>query len=1016
MFGRSVSLKNTRGLVVRVTMAYNKQGGFQNPDAKPYDAKGERRMEASYDNRVWGGQFSNVGSHQNYGNFPTHDGSYPYESRGNYRGRSRGQRNRYGSQQGQSYLDSKNVDSDQNRQQRVQPYQSDSPKYNRNQGYGQQAQSGPSQGDSQKGDMAQRNSMKSGMDQGNRQEAKPDSYQAHSQEGRGGLQDHGQGAGPISDQAHSQEGRVMVQDDGQGAGPISYQAHSQEGRGVVQDHGQRAGPISYQGHSQENIDRGQHNENNARQELQTAYDQKDSQKGTEGIRAFEQGIEPGSCKGDFQNVQPILDQNVSQKGNEGDHVQGAPPSCNNGNLKEGNDMGQPHGNDSIQRTQSASHENDLQKSNIWGKCHEKDSGQSNTLGPNQGSWRRGETSSGGHHQDNKTHQGQGGSYGRQSSSGGGFRGGYQGQDGSYGRQSSSGGGFRGGYQGQDGSYGTQSSSGGGSRGGNFDQQQRTTHSYQGQDGSYGRQSSSGGGSRGDNFDQQQRTRNRAEDEDDIFLSKTLSFLLRHGAEKMKFKLMPGGFLYVDEILKKMKKLEGYTVEDVQRIVAQNDKQRFALQKEDGTNRLKIRANQGHTVEVENLELTPITSADQVPMVLHGTYFDAWNSIKKQGLCRFKRNHIHFAAGEPGENGVISGMRSSCEVLIYIDLEKALKDGLKFYLSANRVILSPGNEEGYIYPCYFKVVLKRHPYHILEFDPNIKGKTVSADQTSNELDKKIKRKNKNKNKKKNKDKENFESKAPGEEIEGVGDTDLFADEGEKLKEENIEGKDEEDQFVDAIDTEPEKQIQVPDVWDDAEKVEPDQKALTNSKRAEQSEGTQGLSESKDPKETKESKTTEKDSRTETSKGASKFEAQSRSQAPKGATKPEIPKGSVIPEGEQNAIEKGPIPGDENEEAPNGAEDEEDVKVEEEWTTVSITSVEESQSAVEYILEHKQNEPVSIICCGEKQGDADGTITLLVISMQNKSWIYQLCNMTEDVMKAGKLKQLFFDTELMKACIP
>ena len=37
-----------------------------------------------------------------------------------------------------------------------------------------------------------------------------------------------------------------------------------------------------------------------------------------------------------------------------------------------------------------------------------------------------------------------------------------------------------------------------------------------------------------------------------------------------------------------------------------------------------------------------------------------------------RNHIHFASGLLGENGVISGMRSSCEICIYIDLEKALK--------------------------------------------------------------------------------------------------------------------------------------------------------------------------------------------------------------------------------------------------------------------------------------------------------------------------------------------------------
>ncbi|KAK3587805.1 hypothetical protein CHS0354_042767 [Potamilus streckersoni] len=1044
MFRRSVSLKSSGRLVVRVTMAYNNQeadsyasrtegghkrqgnrgrGGFPNPNAKPYEGYGERPMEAfskgfpmseaPKNNGVKGSQFSNDRSHQNYGNNPKLPGSYPHgegSGNGRDRGQGRGYRNdnRDRAQPYHYHGDTQKVNRDQRHQQRVQPGpdQFFSQKGNRTQNRGQLAQSGPNQGDSQKGDTSLKNSVKGDMAQGYRQGAQaysyqgdsqegsgwaqghvqgaepfsyqgdsqevsgwapghvqgaeplsyqgdsqegsggapghgqgaePFSYQGDSQEGSGGAPGHGQGAEPFSYQGDSQEGSGGAPGHGQGAEPFSYQGDSQEGSDGTPGHGQGAEPFSYQGDTQENIDRGQHNENDSRQGFQAVFVQKDLQKGTEGdmAQALEQGIEPGSHKGDSQEVKPFSDQKISQKGKEWNHAQGA--SSSKGNLKEGNDTCQSHGNNSIQKT----HQKDSQKGSDRVQSHGNDSGPWNKHGPNQGSSRKGEDRSVGHYQDNRSHS-------------------YQGQKDS-------------GYEGR-----------------------------------YSRQASSGGGSRRDNSDQQQRKRNRADDEDDIFLSKTLSFILRHGAEKLKFKLMPGGFLYVDEILKHMQKLEGFTVEDVQRVVAQNDKQRFAIQK-DGTGRLKIRANQGHTVEVEDLELTPITSADQVLMVLHGTYYDAWNSIKKQGLCRFKRNHIHFAAGEPGENGVISGMRSSCEVLIYIDLEKALKDDLKFYLSANKVILSPGNEQGYIYPCYFKAVVNRYPIHILEFDPNIKGKTVTADQISNELEKKKKKTNKKKNKNKNKeDRENNKSGAPGEEIEGVGDTNLLAEAEEKSKE-NIEGKDEEDQFVDAIENQPEKlmQIHVPDQWDDGEKIEPDRKAFINSKGTEQSEGTQEHAESEDPKGTKETKSKEKDSWSETSKGA-------KSKSPKGAIKPETKQGSEIPEAEQKAIkEVTSTLKDEDKGAPTVAtEDAEDVKIEEEWTTVSITSVEESQSAVDYILDLKQKEPVSIICSGEKQGEADGKITVLVISMKGRSWIYQLCNMEEDLMEAGKLKQLFFDTELMK----
>lgn len=60
------------------------------------------------------------------------------------------------------------------------------------------------------------------------------------------------------------------------------------------------------------------------------------------------------------------------------------------------------------------------------------------------------------------------------------------------------------------------------------------------------------------------------------------------------------------------------------------------------------------MQVAELELTKITSADEAPVVVHGTYRRAWQLIKDQGLSRMKREHIHFASGLPGESGVISG--------------------------------------------------------------------------------------------------------------------------------------------------------------------------------------------------------------------------------------------------------------------------------------------------------------------------------------------------------------------------
>ncbi|XP_020619032.1 tRNA 2'-phosphotransferase 1-like isoform X2 [Orbicella faveolata] len=198
----------------------------------------------------------------------------------------------------------------------------------------------------------------------------------------------------------------------------------------------------------------------------------------------------------------------------------------------------------------------------------------------------------------------------------------------------------------------------------------------------------------------------------IQLSKALSYILRHGAAKEGLQ-MTQGFIFVDDLLR-LRQFQRYSEDDVKKVVAENDKKRFALRNDPATDRLQIRANQGHTMEVDDLELEPITDHSEAPTVIHGTYRDCWEPIKTQGLSRMSRNHIHFAPGEPGEEGVISGMRSSCEVVVFIDLKKALSDGFKFYRSSNNVILCPGNEQGFLPPKYFERVVQIRPRKELLF--------------------------------------------------------------------------------------------------------------------------------------------------------------------------------------------------------------------------------------------------------------------------------------------------------------
>ena len=93
------------------------------------------------------------------------------------------------------------------------------------------------------------------------------------------------------------------------------------------------------------------------------------------------------------------------------------------------------------------------------------------------------------------------------------------------------------------------------------------------------------------------------------------------------------------------------------------------------------------------------------MVIHGTFSKFWALIKPEGLKRMNRLHIHFAPGMPKEEGVVSGMRGSCDVIIEIDMAGAMKDRIDFYISSNKVILTEGID-GLLPAKYFKKVMKK----------------------------------------------------------------------------------------------------------------------------------------------------------------------------------------------------------------------------------------------------------------------------------------------------------------------
>jgi len=62
-----------------------------------------------------------------------------------------------------------------------------------------------------------------------------------------------------------------------------------------------------------------------------------------------------------------------------------------------------------------------------------------------------------------------------------------------------------------------------------------------------------------------------------------------------------------------------------------------------------------------------TNIFQYGEVIHGTYFKVLDLIMNSGLCKMQRTNIHMGIGLPGKDGCISGMRSSCEVVVEVNL-------------------------------------------------------------------------------------------------------------------------------------------------------------------------------------------------------------------------------------------------------------------------------------------------------------------------------------------------------------
>jgi putative RNA 2'-phosphotransferase len=163
----------------------------------------------------------------------------------------------------------------------------------------------------------------------------------------------------------------------------------------------------------------------------------------------------------------------------------------------------------------------------------------------------------------------------------------------------------------------------------------------------------------------------------VKISKYLSKHLRHAPQRLGLTLAPGGWVEVDDLLDACARNHfPISRDELKQVVAASDKQRFAFD-ETGT---RIRANQGHSVEVD-LQLEP---AEPPAVLYHGTARVNLDAILSTGLLKMARHHVHLSRNF--ETAIKVGQRHGEPAVFTVAAVAMRQDGFVFYCSANGVWL------------------------------------------------------------------------------------------------------------------------------------------------------------------------------------------------------------------------------------------------------------------------------------------------------------------------------------------
>lgn len=167
--------------------------------------------------------------------------------------------------------------------------------------------------------------------------------------------------------------------------------------------------------------------------------------------------------------------------------------------------------------------------------------------------------------------------------------------------------------------------------------------------------------------------------DDVKAGRFISLVLRHHPEAAGVVLDGQGYADTEALIRGVaRKFPGFSRGDLERIVRENNKQRYGFS-EDGS---KIRARQGHSIPGIDVGLQKCVPPE---VLFHGTAAGVSGKIFREGIMKMSRQYVHLSKDFSTAENV--GRRHGKPFVFLVRSGDMHRAGHEFFLSENGVWLT-----------------------------------------------------------------------------------------------------------------------------------------------------------------------------------------------------------------------------------------------------------------------------------------------------------------------------------------